>query len=165
MHEWTDHKGERWGVSLTLGTAKRLRDAHGVDLLNADKLAATLRDPVAVADLLWALSRDEAERRGLDVDAFYLRLVDTSGDDNGQSFDAATRALMRELALFFRAAGRRLLADLADQIMAKTEAVEAAYARQHDKLGGAVDRLIDQAETELAQALDGPAIRGGPSTN
>jgi len=118
-----DTTGRTWRVNITIGSAKRVRDLLGVSLLSPltgdPPLVSRLTvDALTQAEVLWALCEPDAADEGIAEDAFYGYLV-------GPTLDQAVKALMEELADFFRRLRRDAIADEIDAQMARVAAVMA----------------------------------------
>jgi len=110
MTTFTDKQKKTWSLELTVGSARRVKNETGVNLLNMislepDGKASTaeleklIEDPFALVNVLFTLCAKQAEE---------------SGEDFAERFDAdvimaATNALIEEIINFSPAAKRRAL--------------------------------------------------------
>lgn len=93
---FTDAQGRVWDVTVTVATIKRVRALLGVDLLEAvaGKLVdQLLRDPILLADVVYAVCKPQADAAGVSDEAFGEALA-------GQPIDNATEALLRAIVAF-----------------------------------------------------------------
>jgi hypothetical protein len=129
MKTFTDSQGRTWTVVVNVSAVKRVRDLLDVDLLdvaNGDLLARLADDPCLLVDVLFALSKPEAQAKGVTDEDFGRGMV-------GGVLDEASSALMKELLDFFPSAQRaralgKLLKHLAAQEAAVAEMVKALDA-------------------------------------
>ena len=113
MTTFNDKQKKTWSLELTVGSARRVKNETGVNLLNMislepDGKASTaeleklIEDPFALVNVLFTLCAKQAEEGGI------------SGEDFAERFDAdvimaATNALIEEIINFSPAAKRRAL--------------------------------------------------------
>lgn len=74
MVTWKDKQNREWAIDLTLGTARKLRKATLVDLVDESKvnqIAKLLTDRETLANVLWFLSKDRAESVNVTEDEFF----------------------------------------------------------------------------------------------
>jgi len=108
MKVFKDEIGREWTLSLTIGSARKVRDLLQVNLLELDKGEPPLitrlgTDLILIVDILYVLVKDQADRLTITDEQFGCSL-------NGDAFMRAQGAFYDELVLFFRGLGR---ADLA----------------------------------------------------
>ena len=125
MKPFTDSQGRTWNVTVNVGAIKRVRDVLGVDLLdvaNGDLLSRLADDPCLLVDVLFVLSKPEADAKGITDEDFGRGMV-------GGVLDEASAALMKELLDFFPSAQRaRALGKMARKLEAQQAAVAEAAA-------------------------------------
>jgi len=112
MKTFTDNTARAWTVSLNVGTLKRVRDLCKVDLMQAveGKLVEKLiADPVLLCDVLFAVCKEEADKRQVPDEEFGRCL-------GGDTLDAATTALLEELVDFFPQRRREVLKKALDKM-------------------------------------------------
>lgn len=132
MHTFKDNVGRTWTLVIHVLAVKRCRAICQVDLYGLvderfqglDKL---LSDPASLADVLYCLCKDEAEKNAITEDEFYRSLA-------GDSLELAADAFLQELTDFFP--DPRVRAGL-QKIWTKSRTVR--------------DRLLDLAEIQLAE--------------
>lgn len=132
MKTFKDTEGREWALVLNVGTAKQVKTLTGVDLLDVgrgDLFATILSDPYLLANVLYALCRDECVKRGISDEDFGRGLA-------GDAIDEAAQALMAEIVAFFPLRKRQVL-------------MEALAT-----LKGVETRLIDRA----SELIRGPAL-------
>jgi hypothetical protein len=135
MRTFRDNAGRNWSVAVNVDAVRRLRTMAGVDLMELVQsdpaedsrkrplLERLLRDPILLADLLYVLCKEEADKLGVSDAEFGRALY-------GKVIVAARTALLEEIADFFPDEGR-------------------AIQRQADKLLGAYRKLIEQVDLRV----------------
>ncbi len=75
MKVFTDKTGKEWDVSLSIGALKRIKSFLGIDLLDPvqiEKFQENMAsDPSAIAELIFAVVKRQADARGIIADDFY----------------------------------------------------------------------------------------------
>lgn len=132
MRQFTDLLGTVWEISITVGSARRVKAAiPEADLLafaSGCQFGRIATDPEFLADVLYEIVKPQAETRGITAEAFGERLA-------GESLGSASEALMRAIADFFQAqAVRDALHQMIDLMKSRIEeiakaAVDAAQTR------------------------------------
>jgi hypothetical protein len=147
VHCFTDSKGNRWEISLTLGSALRVK-ALGVDFLNPDvkkesdqpMLTRLVTDVELTANVILCLIESQFEKYGMTEqsvkDAF-----------DADTLLAAQTAFFEEVVYFFLKSGRQ------DQI------------RIYQKQTSLLRKLIDENERRVGEIDEDEIIRGIPSGN
>jgi hypothetical protein len=67
MKTFSDNSGRSWGVTINVGAVKRVRDACGVNLLDAvggTLIQQLIDDPVLLADIVYCLCKEAADAGG-----------------------------------------------------------------------------------------------------
>ena len=108
---FTDFKGRRWIVSITIGALKRLKEQKGVDLLDTENqenqtdptMLRLFTDPLSVMDLIFCLVENQAKETNVSQDDF-LDAMD------GNALNEAQAALLSGLNHFFLSCGKPHLA-------------------------------------------------------
>ncbi len=90
MHTFADNAGRTWTITINVAMVKRVRSVLRVDLFKllddgARPLAELLSDPVQLADVLYCLCKEEAEKRNLSDEDFGRALA---GDAIGHAAEA-----------------------------------------------------------------------------
>lgn len=125
MAKFLDHTGHEWRVLLTYGSAKRVKEATGVNLALAGQGAvewvdALFGDPGALVGVLWELCAEQAQRANVTPEQFGERF-------DGATLDAAGNALLEAVADFFpRSRIAQALREKLPQVIAKAEAEAVA---------------------------------------
>jgi hypothetical protein len=133
MHTFTDSAGRPWSVVVNVSVVKRVKSMLGIDLLSigdGDLWQRLATDPVCLVDTLFVICKPEAEAAGVTDEQFGAGLV-------GDVIDAATKALLEEIADFFPQARRGLLR----KAMQKTEQLQALTMAE-------ANRRLDNGELE-----------------
>lgn len=128
MTEFKDGSGRSWAIVVNLGSAKRVLEKTGVDLLNPvalvevdekgeiDELRSlTTRlatDDILVGDILVALLQKQARERNLSDDEL-LELFD------GETLKNAHLAFLREYNAFFTARGNYPMTKMTEAMIEK----------------------------------------------
>jgi hypothetical protein len=141
MKTFIDNSGRTWAVTINVDSIKRVRDALGVNLLDAvdGKLIERLvADPILLCDILYVLCQPEASAQGVNDSEFGRAMA-------GDAIDHATTSLLEELVAFFPATRRQLLS----KALTKLRALEARAIEL-------IDRKLDDPllEARLQQELD-----------
>lgn len=129
MAKFTDHTECEWRVLLTYGSAKRVKEATGVNLALAGQGAvewvdALFNDPGVLVGVLWELCAEQAQRANVTPEQFGERF-------DGATLDAAGNALLEAVADFFpRSRIAQALREKLPQVIAKAEA-EAVAKLEH----------------------------------
>lgn len=93
MTSYQDNLGRTWLVRFDVGALRRVRAVAGLDLLagRAAAVEALVADPVAMADVLYAVCLPQADVRGVDRESFGRALM-------GRPFERASEAAFDALA-------------------------------------------------------------------
>lgn len=127
MHSFRDVADREWRLSLTLGSAKAVKDALGVDLLQPEQgdpplLTRLGTDELLLAEVLCAMLTRQFEAAGITAEDVLISF-------DGRTILDAQTAFYGELMDFFRSRGRteraRAVAKQAEMIAAAVTAVEA----------------------------------------
>jgi hypothetical protein len=142
MHTFKDTLGREWTIALNVTAVRRVRDLAKVDLLDLTEgriFARLADDPVLLADVLYAALKPEADSKGVSDEEFGRALA-------GDAIEAATGALLEELADFFPSRRRALLAKgLAKVRQLETLLLDRAEARIDAVDGEALAKAMDEA--------------------
>lgn len=124
MHCFTDNKGYRWTISVTVGDLKRVRAAVGIDLasLTPQALLELSTKPIELVDTLYVLCEKEAKEVGVSDESFGERLC-------GDSLERATEAFVEAMIDFFpNARDRQATRALMKSIQEAAEMIRAENA-------------------------------------
>lgn len=158
MPTFRDLDGNEWSVRVTIGTLRRCVEISGVDLLNLfgkegsapDEMPPIVRffnDPDALGRTLFAVVKPEADRRGIDMEAF-LDLL------SGDTIESARQCLLDACVSFFPSPAQR---------RAYQTIVEEVTAAFRDAMVAA-EREIKPETIRAAMAAAGSPADGEPST-
>lgn len=159
MQTFIDNSGRNWTVSLNTTTLKQVRALCKVDLMEAveGKLVEQLAtDPVLLCDVLYALCKDEAEKKNITDEDFGRGMA-------GDALEAGTEALLEELVNFFPK-GRRTVLQAArkKQKIWDEKALTAAKAFvESEEIDKQVDTAIQAALKEETAAIVQQKTLGG----
>jgi hypothetical protein len=152
MKTFTDTHGRQWTVALNIAAVKRVRDLAGVDLLAASSddasenvITRLAGDPVLLCDVVYAVCKPEADAADLGDEDFGRAMA-------GDAIDAATRALLEELADFFpnrrdRQRARRVLTKMDALVDRAQDLLDAETSEER------LDAEIDAAVETLGETL------------
>lgn len=153
MKKFLDAEGRPWSVAVNVNTLKRVREMADVNLLDVvdgrltERLAA---DPELLVNVLWAAVEPAARAATPPVTAEQFGEAMA-----GDALDAATAALLEDLADFFPKGKREALrAVLAKANLVQARAAEVALARINDL---DVDRLLEQ--------MSGGSVTSSPASS
>jgi hypothetical protein len=163
MREFKDEEGRPWRLALTVGSAMRVRDTVGIDvvdeqtgdrrqvpfdLVDAANISQTfqiLRSQYAkIGEVLYAILFKQVEAKGLSKEDFLDGL-------RSDSLDAATKALEQELVDFFPQRLRKMIGLLAQKM---SEVQDEMLGRAEAGLETAtVESLAGQSGTPSGRPL------------
>ncbi len=153
MQSFTDNAGRTWTLSLTLGSAERVKALVDVDLLEpcdqADPpLLTRLGTEVALlCDVIFALIKPQADGQGV-TDEEWAEAM------GGDAILEAQQAFYEELVCFFRMLGRR---DVVKAAATQQRMIELVISANEERLD-AVD-----PEQEVAAIYGDSPTSSGPS--
>lgn len=99
MHSFVDNSRRTWEVAINVAAVKRIRGLLGIDLYalvddGFKSLSKLVSDPVTLADVLYCLCKDQAERQSITDEDFGRALA-------GDVITQAADAFVEELIDFF----------------------------------------------------------------
>lgn len=152
MKAFKDNEGREWAIKINIGSARRVREQTGHDLLNIEQGDPPLiqvlgTDAMTLAEVILAIITPQMEERDMTEDDVY------DAFDGAVTRDAEA-AFWDELRDFFQAQGR---ADRAEAVLAMRNLLKTAVAEAVAELGQAIEGL------EPPQAEETP-ITGSTST-
>lgn len=151
MKAFKDSEGREWIVAVNVGTVKQVRALTGVDLLTVTdgKLFGQLADdPVTLCNVLFALCRDQCEKRSVTDEQFGCAMA-------GDAIEAATTALLEELVDFFPKGRRQVL----------QKALARAKAMQEKAIGRMLEALDDPGLEEKILKTLGNSSGNSPASS
>lgn len=140
MASFRDCEGSLWEIRVDIPAVKRVRSLAGVDLLNVavnDRKASVyvaLSDPVSFAEIVYALCKPEADKRGLGDEAF-ARLLDID-------VEPLAEAILGEIADFFQ---RRGQVKMAEMVRWQVRKAKEGHQRMMAAIGEDTLTKLDQA--------------------
>lgn len=140
---FTDTQGRAWTIDVTVTALRRVNALVGVDLAQAFTKPAVLGElidnPVALADVLYALCQPQAKERGVSDEQFGEGLA-------GDVINAATWALLEGLRSFQRSPAAREAIGRLMTAMKRQEQAREQRVRE---------ALTDEAiETAMSKAME-----------
>lgn len=154
MAKFKDNTGREWTVEISVATTMRLR-AEGLNFYEMrdngyKKLIDVLMDDVDLSKWLYAILKPEAEKAGVDAEAFYVAL-------GGDALNAACNALKESVLFFIRNAETRSDLQRAFDNLKRVEDFRARKTRE------AMDMLMEmgmeEMEKEANSSLSKEALR------
>jgi len=150
MHNFEDNEGSRWTLSLTFGSARRVKALLDVDLLDpcAGELPLLTRLGTEIrllCDVIFALIKPQADELGVTDEQWAAAM-------GGDAILSAHRAFYDELSDFFRSLGRL---DVARAAAAQQKMIEMVV-EGNTKRVEAIDTEKEVAEIFGASGLNSP---------
>ena len=136
MHSFVDNSRRTWEVAINIAAVKRIRGLLGIDLYalvddGFKSLSKLVSDPVTLADVLYCLCKDQADKQSISDEDFGRTL---SGDVITQAADA----FVEELIDFFPDARARA---------SLRKAIEAGKTVR-DKVLSHAEKILDSIDPE-----------------
>jgi hypothetical protein len=136
MHSFVDNSRRTWEVAINVAAVKRIRGLLGIDLYalvddGFKSLSKLVSDPVTLADVLYCLCKDQAERQSITDEDFGRSLA-------GDVITQAADAFVEELIDFFPDARAR---------GSLRKAIEAGKAVREKVLNHA-EKILDSIDPE-----------------
>ncbi len=96
MKVWKDREGREWMLDINVSSIRKVKASTGVDLLEVvtGTLGEKLSDPMVFCDIVWVLSQEQAEKKGITPEQFGTALA-------GDCVEAVSNALVEDLVDFF----------------------------------------------------------------
>jgi hypothetical protein len=153
-----DAHARDWDLSLTIHTARRVRDATGViiyDLLGdgMQPLGQLLSDPFALMDVCWAVCSEQAAAREISQEDFGRAIA-------GDALEDAAKAFMEALIDFFPNRGaREPLRRMVEKGQELSAIVLHRASEQLNRLNleGEASELISKLKSGPASSASSPA--------
>ncbi len=151
MQTFTDFKGDRWDVVISVDTVRRVRRTLDIDILQAETFLKQLQDIVTLCDILYLICEKEAGERAIDSEEFGRRLL-------GSALRQARDALMEAYINFTPdPAGAEKLRLIADRYAVVGEkmlsTLETKMPRIIEKINAEVNATVKALERELDKEL------------
>ncbi len=153
MKTFKDTAGRTWSLSLTIGSAKKIRDILEIDLFGDDIstiVTDLASDPVRLAGVLWVLVADEAAAKDINEDDFF-------GAFSGDVIEAATDLFLEELVQLYPEKKRIILHKILEKIRsAELRILEQAQAMvESDRLDKFIEEKIREVEKDFDDKTSG----------
>ena len=136
MHSFVDNSRRTWEVAINVTAVKRIRGLLGIDLYalvddGFKSLSKLVADPVSLADVLYCLCKDLADKQSISDEDFGRALA-------GDAITQAADAFVEELIDFFPDARARA---------SLRKAIEAGKTVR-DKVLSHAEKILDSIDTE-----------------
>ena len=136
MHSFVDKSRRTWEVAINVAAVKRIRGLLGIDLYalvddGFKSLSKLVSDPVTLADVLYCLCKDQADKQSINDEDFGRALA-------GDAITHAADAFVEELIDFFPDARARA---------SLRKAIEAGKTVR-DKVLSHAEKILDSIDPE-----------------
>jgi len=136
MHSFVDNSRRRWEVAINVAAVKRIRGLLRIDLYalvddGFKSLSKLVSDPVTLADVLYCLCKDQADKQSISDEDFGRALA-------GDAITQAADAFVEELIDFFPDARARA---------SLRKAIEAGKTVR-DKVLSHAEKILDSIDPE-----------------
>ena len=136
MHSFVDNSRRTWEVAINVAAVKRIRGLLGIDLYalvddGFKSLSKLVSDPVTLADVLYCLCKEQANKQSISDEDFGRALA-------GDAITQAADAFVEELIDFFPDARARA---------SLRKAIEAGKTVR-DKVLSHAEKILDSIDTE-----------------
>ena len=136
MHSYVDNSRRTWEVEINVTAVKRIRGLLGIDLYalvddGFRSLSKLVADPVTLADVLYCLCKDQADKQSISDEDFGRALA-------GDAITQAADAFVEELIDFFPDARARA---------SLRKAIEAGKTVR-DKVLSHAEKILDSIDPE-----------------
>ena len=154
MRSFKDNKGRTWEIDVDYHVIRRVKGSElAVNLLDlvagegSPLVQQIIDDPLFLIDLLFVICRPQAEKLSISDEEFGKSI-------RGDVIDAATTALLEELADFFPAGKRRVLLKAVGKVQQlQARANEAAeQVLDSDRLDRALEQKLSSAFSNLPES-------------
>jgi hypothetical protein len=133
MRVFRDSKGRSWSININVATIKRCRAMLGIDIYKLiddgfKGLSELMADPCRLADVLYVLCKDEADKQNVTDEEFGAGL-------GGAAMAEAAEQFLEELIDFFPEASQKQLR----QVVAKSRQVQVKMLERSQALLDKID--------------------------
>jgi len=141
MKSFKDSTGREWAITLTLGTALKVKSKLGIDLLQPEAgdpplLSRLGTDELLLAEIICCLLEGQFEKHGVTEDDIYECF-------DGETLLASQKAFYEEMTDFFQSRGRT---DRAKAVSKQTRLISLAITAAESKIDAIdVDSLMSGA--------------------
>ena len=137
MHSFVDNSRRTWEVAINVTAVKRIRGLLGIDLYalvddGFKSLSKLVSDPVSLADVLYCLCKDQADKQSISDEDFGRALA-------GDVITNAADAFIEDLIDFFPDARARA---------SLRKVIEAGKAVR-DRVVSHAERILDSIDPEV----------------
>ena len=152
MQVFTDNSNRTWSLSLTIGSAMKVRETLGIDLLQPEQgdpplLTRLGTDEILLAQVIATLLESQFELHRIDADQIYQCF-------DGPTFARAHEAFYKELIDFFQNRGRD---DRAKAVRKQKDVIAAAVKAAETKIESLdVEHVVRQAMRDGAMSGELP---------
>lgn len=159
MHSFSDLKGRKWDVHLTLGIARKLKSQLGIDLLKPEDNQAELIDVLSnhftLIEAVWIAIESDALAKSVSKEEF-------ENDMDGETLDRAVTAFMEELSFFIQRVDptrAKLLIALLQKSKAILEIQTAKVTKlledpaTSEAIEAEMERLVSEATSTLRETI------------
>ena len=137
--KYQDKDGNEYVIELTIGSAKKLKQAEGVDLLDPQQIIEVLTNPITAIDVLYCVTKDAELKPAEDFGASF------DGEAAEKAIDALERAIINFTPARQRAALKEAITKSNDVIKQANEAVASQLSSKD------LDELFQQGLEERMQ--------------
>jgi hypothetical protein len=136
MHSFVDNSRRTWEIAINVAAVKRIRGLLGIDLYalvddGFKSLSKLVSDPVTLADVLYCLCKEQADKQSISDEDFGRALA-------GDAITQAADAFVEELIDFFPDARARA---------SLRKAIEAGKTVR-DKVLSHAEKILDSIDPE-----------------
>ena len=136
MHSFVDNSRRSWEIAINVAAVKRIRGLLGIDLYalvddGFKSLSKLVSDPVTLADVLYCLCKEQADKQSISDEDFGRALA-------GDAITQAADAFVEELIDFFPDARARA---------SLRKAIEAGKTVR-DKVLSHAEKILDSIDPE-----------------
>jgi len=152
-----DAKGNVWELTLDFVSCRRVRDLVHVNLLsmNTAVVFATLSDPIAVAEIVYAICKPQADARRISEPEF-LRLMEIEPN-------SIADVLVRKLSDFFRRLGQP--AKAAQMTTAQERATKLAAMTTPEELERITNETFNWMQSQIRRNSSGEPLTNSQASS
>jgi hypothetical protein len=143
MQTFTDNKGRKWEVTISVGTVKKAKAHLDVDMMNPKAIITRIADPIFLCDLLFVVCKEQADKEGITDEDFGYSM-------GGHALWDAQNAFTEEYIDFFQNPEvRENLRALTEKLKTATTKMQQTLSKRIEKLDGEIERTMTEFEKEL----------------
>ena len=145
MQTFTDINGRKWTVSITVGTAKRVKAMLGIDMINdMESFLKQIQDIMTRFDVLYVVCQEQADKYGITDEQFACGFA---GPVIGEAYHALINAYIAFIPDPEAAARLRVLAN-------KVKVVAEKQIAMIDKKMPQIERIIDEEVAAIVAGIE-----------